>query len=376
MNVNALKAGSGRLASLDILRGMDLWLLVFVQPILVAIGNYVDHPWMNAVLYQFDHAPWEGLRMWDIVMPLFLFMTGASMPFSLAKYRDASSRWPVWRKILRRFVILYLCGMAVQGNLLGLDPRYIYLYSNTLQAIAVGYLIGAVFVLECRSRGWLWGAVVLIVIYSVPMVWTGDFTPEGNFAEMVDRAVLGRFRDGAYWDAAGLWHFSNDYHYTWIWSSLTFGVTVLLGAVAGEIMKAGKNRKTAAALRLLISGAVLVAAGCAIAPWIPVIKRLWTSSMTLVTGGICFLLMATSYYWIDCRGHMRGLGWLRIYGMNSIMAYMLGEVVNFRCVVASVSYGLERYMGDWYQVWLTTGNALLIFFILWVMWRHRVFVKI
>lgn len=71
--------------------------------------------------------------------------------------------------------------------------------------------------------------------------------------------------------------------------------------------------------------------------------------------------MALFYYWIDCKGHDWGLNWLKIYGMNSITAYLLGEVVNFRCVVASVSYGLERYLGDYYSVWLCFSNYLIVF---------------
>ena len=69
------------------------------------------------------------------------------------------------------------------------------------------------------------------------MTFLGDFTPAGNFAEQVDRWVLGRFRDGAFWNEDGTWSFSPYYNYTWIWSSLTFGVTVMLGAFAGKIMK-------------------------------------------------------------------------------------------------------------------------------------------
>ena len=71
-----------RLASLDILRGFDLFLLVFFQPVLWALAHQLNTPWLNSILSQFDHEVWEGFRFWDLVMPLFLFMTGASMPFS------------------------------------------------------------------------------------------------------------------------------------------------------------------------------------------------------------------------------------------------------------------------------------------------------
>lgn len=70
---------SGRLASLDILRGFDLFLLVFFQPVFVALGQRLNFPWLNDILYQFDYESWIGFRFWDLVMPLFLFMTGASL---------------------------------------------------------------------------------------------------------------------------------------------------------------------------------------------------------------------------------------------------------------------------------------------------------
>ena len=94
---------TSRLASLDILRGFDLFLLVFFQPVFAALVRQLNLPFLNDILYQFDHEVWEGFRFWDLVMPLFLFMTGASMPFSLSKYVGMSgSYWPVYRRILRR----------------------------------------------------------------------------------------------------------------------------------------------------------------------------------------------------------------------------------------------------------------------------------
>lgn len=367
---------SSRLASLDILRGFDLFLLVFFQPILVALGHKLNLPFLNDILYQFDHEVWDGFRFWDLVMPLFLFMTGAAMPFSLSKYMNGSDKRAVYKKIARRVVILFILGMVVQGNLLGLNPQYIYLYTNTLQAIATGYLIAAMILLHCSSRWQIIVTIILLLVYWLPMTFMGDFTPEGNFAEKVDRLVLGRFRDGVYWNQDGTWSFSPHYTYTWIWSSLTFGVTVMLGAFAGKIMKAGKENRRQVVQTLLLTGLVLVGVALLWSLQMPVNKRIWSATMTLLSGGYCFLLMAIFYYWIDYRGHTRGWNWLKIYGMNSITAYLLGEVVNFRCVVASVSYGLEQYINEYYPVWLTFANYLIVFFILRVMYKNNVFLKI
>lgn len=208
------------------------------------------------------------------------------------------------------------------------------------------------------------------------MTFLGDFTPEGNFAEKIDKLVLGRFRDGVYWNEDGTWNFSPHYNYTWIWSSLTFGATVMLGTFAGKIMKAGKDNRRKVVRTLLVIGIALVAFSLVWSLQMPIIKRLWTSSMTLFSGGLCFLLMGAFYYWIDYKGHSRGLNWLKIYGMNSITAYILGEVVNFRCIAASVSYGLEQYLGGYYPVWLSFTNYLIVFLILRIMYKQKIFLKI
>ena len=156
-----LSSPSPRLASLDILRGFDLFLLVFFQPVLWALAHQLNLPWLNSILFQFDHEVWEGFRFWDLVMPLFLFMTGASMPFSFSKFKDDPDKGPIYRKILKRFILLFIFGMIVQGNLLGLNPKYLYLYSNTLQAIATGYLIAAIIQLHCSFR---WQLIVTVLL--------------------------------------------------------------------------------------------------------------------------------------------------------------------------------------------------------------------
>lgn len=375
--MNKLSENNTRLASLDILRGFDLFLLVFFQPVLWVLARQLDVPFLNGILYQFDHEVWEGFRFWDLVMPLFLFMTGASMPFSLSKYKGVSgSYWPVYRRILKRVALLFIFGMIVQGNLLGLDSRHLVIYSNTLQSIAVGYFMAAVIQLHFSFKWQVGVTLLLLLLYWIPMTFLGDFTPEGNFAAQVDKCVLGRFRDGVYWNEDGSWSFSPHYTYTWIWSSLTFGVTVMLGAFAGKIMKEGKADRKRVVRILSVAGLVLVGLGLLWSLQMPVIKRLWTGSMTLLSGGYCFLLMALFYYWIDYKGHTRGLAWLKVYGMNSITAYLLGEVVNFRCVAASVSYGLEQYLGTWYPVWLTFANYLILFFLLRMMYKRGLFLKV
>lgn len=375
-SVNSKFLNQERLASLDMLRGLDLFMLVFFQPVFVAFAKHWSNvPFISYLLNQFSHASWEGFTAWDLVMPLFLFMVGAAMPFSFEKYRQSNNKLAIYKKIIRRFIILFILGIVVQGNLLSLDIREIRIYTNTLQAIAVGYVIAAMIILHLSKRWQIIVTLLLLVCYWGLLTFMGDFTPDGNFAEAVDRVILGRARDGVYYTEDGSWHFADSYHYTWVLTSLVFGVTTMLGVFAGQIMKYGKD-KLKNSKRLFIIGLALLLVGWLLSFQTPIIKKIWTVSMTLWSGGWCFLLMALFYYIADYKGRTKGLNWLKIYGMNSIIAYTLGMVINFRSLASSLLWGLEQYVGDYYGAVLTFANFLILFFILNTMYRLRVFVKI
>jgi predicted acyltransferase len=371
---------SKRLGSLDILRGFDLFLLVFFQPVFSAFARGADIAWVNAVNTQFEHVHWEGFALWDLIMPLFMFMAGASMPFAFGKYLKNGSRTLLYRRILKRVFLLFILGMIAQGNLLALDSDNIYFYSNTLQAIAIGYLISAIILIHFKLA---WQIVVtsgLLLIYWALLTFVsaggfggGDFSPDNNLAEYVDRLVLGRFRDGSQVTPAGI-DFGN-YRYTWIISSLNFGVTVMTGVFAGHILKSrlGEIKKIQ---WLLFGGIAMILAGQLWALQMPIIKKIWTSSMTLYSSGICFVLMALFYYLIDFRNYGKYMNWLKIYGMNSIMAYMLFMVFAFGFIAHSLLHGTEQIFGSFYPALISLGNVLIIFFILRVMHKRGYFLKV
>ena len=377
---SGLTAGQ-RLESLDVLRGFDLFCLVALEGILYPLGEAVNAGWFDSFMWCFSHVEWEGFSPWDLVMPLFMFMSGVTIPFALSRYRTMTDKSQVYRRIARRVLLLWLFGMMCQGNLLGLDPDRIYLYSNTLQAIAMGYLIAALLFLHTRPATQVGIAAALLIIYWGVMQFVtigsyggGNFTPDGNLAEWIDRTVLGRFRDGATVEN-GVVVFSESYRYTWILSSLNFGVTVLTGVFAGHILKSGIDKKRKWQWLLGI-GAAMVAIGWLWGLQHPVIKKIWTSSMVLVSSGYCFLLMGLFYYWIDYKGRRKHITWLKVYGMNSIVAYMLANVISFRCIGTSLFHGLEQYIGNYYPVLIAASNALIIYVILWLLYKRNIFLKV
>lgn len=367
-----------RLLSLDILRGFDLVMLIVFCPML--LGLHIDADWYRAICEQFTHARWEGFHVWDMVMPLFMFCSGATIPFALTKYRNKTApKSEFFKRLIKRVALLWLLGMVVQGNLLGFSPSNFKFFSNTLQAIAIGYMVSAVaFVYMSKRSGYVL-AVALLLIYWAVMTFVGgsDYGELTNIAHRIDVAVLGGFRDGAGFDAETrvAW-FSDGYLYTWILSSLTFVVTVMSGMFAGAMLKNPNRTGSQKAARMAIIGALCVVAGWLWSSQMPIIKPIWTSSMVLVSSGYSMLLLALFYFVIDIRGVSRGLSWLRIYGMNSIAAYVLGETPWIKALSASLSSGLEQYTATYYHLTVEVISIGVIFWILYIMYRNNKFLRV
>lgn len=371
-----------RLASLDALRGFDLFVLVAIGPLVMALTDAVQSEKLTPLRDAFTHVSWEGFAFWDLVMPLFVFMAGASIPFALSAYVGGAKRGVFWARLLKRVALLWLLGMVVQGNLLGLDPSRLYLYTNTLQAIASGYLIAALTFTTFRRKGQLLVCVALLLAYWGLMEWVrvdgfggGSYEQATNLAEWVDRTVLGRFRDAAQVGDDGRVVFAPWYHYTWILSTLNFGATALTGVFAGLIAR----NAWGGMLKVLAYagfGVAMLALGLVWGEAMPIIKTIWTSSMVLFSSGLCFLLMGLFFFVYDVCHLSLGLNFLKIYGMNSIVAYVISEVVNFRCMAHSVFWGLEQYLGVYYPCLLTFCQILIVFTILRLMYKNEVFVKV
>lgn len=371
-----------RLESLDILRGFDLFMLVGLEMAMHQLSHAVNTPAFDSFMWCFTHVDWEGLSTWDIVMPLFMFMSGITIPFALSRYKEAKDKTLVYRRIFKRVLLLWIFGMMCQGNLLGLDPNRIYLYSNTLQTIAMGYLISALLFLHTRIRTQIILFILILLVYWGAMEFItiqgyggGNYTPEANLAEWIEREVLGRFRDGAS-VVNGEVVFPDWYRYTWILSSPNFGATVMTGLFAGYILKNKVWSQQKKLNLLIVIGISMVAIGWIWGIWHPVIKKIWTSSMVLVSSGYCFLMMALFYYMIDCKGWRKYFGWLKVYGMNSILAYMLAMCVDFSCIGHSLFHGLEQYIGAYYPILITFSNVSLVYLILWCLYKRQIFLRV
>jgi len=370
MSTTPAPAAPSRVMAIDALRGFDMFWITGGREIVLGLAALFTGGVPLWVDYHLEHPAWTGFSAWDLIMPLFLFITGAAMPFSFSKRTEGAPDYPrIYLRLARRVALLWVFGMMVQGNLISsvisLDLSELRLYSNTLQAIASGYVIAAIALLHLPKRAHhvLFAALLLVYwallsLVPVPGQGAGLITPDGNLALYVDEQILGRFRDGT--------------HYTWILSSLGFGATVLLGVFSGDILRSthAPRRKL---LMLIGAGLACLALGAAWGQFHPIVKHIWTSSMVLWSGGWCILLLALFYAVIDLGGYKRWAFPFMVIGANALLAYMVGEAI-----VGLVTGGAEDLFGE--SVLIEATAAALAFALMWAglygLYRKRWFLRV
>ena len=316
-----------------------------------------------------NHVEWQGFHFIDLIMPLFLFIVGVAMPFSFNKrIKRGDSTAKLYRHIIVRFLILYILGMVAQGRLLDFDLSRLYLFSNTLQAIAVGYLIAAILILHFKTRGQLIVTGILLLLFWALMAWVpvpehgaGVMTPDANLAIWLDHKIFGQFQDGT--------------NYSWILSGLTFGATTMLGVFAGQLLRSNHSQRDRV-LILLAAGVGTLLLGWSWGKAFPIIKHLWTSSFVLYSGGMCYLLLALFYLVIDVLGYRKWAFVFTVIGMNAIAVYMVTRLLDFRILADILVAGLADWMGNWHEFMQGLVAFAIIWLILWWMYRKKSFIKI
>jgi predicted acyltransferase/uncharacterized membrane protein YjdF len=310
-----VSAQSGpRLLSLDVMRGFAMFWLIGGREFTLGMVTWLYPSAAEALEDQLTHPKWQGFVAWDLVMPVFLFLVGTSMPFSLAKRCELGLplRSTYWR-VARRVVALWVLGWVAQKF------RYraegMELYSNALQAIAVGYLVASLALLHLRKKGQLILFLTLVLAYGAMLMFVpfpghpaGTMERTANLPLYLEEVVLGDYR--------------HEHSFTWLLSSLGFAATVLLGAMSGHILRA-PFPPARRLLWLATIGAACMAAGWLWSYWIPLNRHLWTSSMVLWAGGVSFLMLAMFYAVIDVAGFSRWSFPLAVIGANALLAYIL-----------------------------------------------------
>lgn len=397
MEAPAAVARTERVSSIDAYRGLVMLLMMgevleFCRVRAAVPGSSV---W-RFLCQQQSHVEWVGCVLHDMIQPSFSFLVGVALPFSLA--RRATEGQPQWRRTLHAFwraLLLVLLGVFLRST--GSDHTH-WTFEDTLSQIGLGY--GFLYLLALRSRRVQWGALAAILVgywiaFAVyPLPGPGfDWASAGadpnwkhnlagfaahwnrntNLAWAFDRWFLNLFPpDG--------WFKYNGGGYATLSFIPTLG-TMVLGLLAGGVLRMewSAGRKI---LWLMVAGAVSLAAGWGLgaAGICPVVKRIWTPSWVLYSGGWCFLAMA-GFYLVMNVWNLRAWAFpLVVVGMNSIAAYLIAHLFVgflFEALPRHLGRGVFEVAGKPYEPLLLGGAVLLMewLMLLW-MYRRRVFLRI
>jgi predicted acyltransferase len=368
-----------RLKSLDALRGFDMLWIIGGQKVISHLAKASDIGFLNTIENQMHHVKWEGFHFYDLIMPLFLFMVGISIPFSLTKRLSmGDSQKKIYLHTLKRSLILFVLGMICQCHLLSFDIDQMHFIHDTLQAIAIGYMFSVLIFtrLNLKFQIALTGGLLLLywiilTFIPVPGQQPGVLLPQSNIAKYVEQMVFGRFDDG-------------PSSYTWLLGSLGFVATVMSGVLASTIIRGkirlpglkSSNEQIHKTVMLSGVGVTLVVLSLVFSIWFPVIKPIWNPTFVLLTSGISFLFIALFYFVIDVRGYHRWSFWLRVIGMNSIAVYMAVHMVNFEDVARHLVFGLEQFTNAYYPFIKSLTRLVIIYIIMYWMYKKDTFIKV
>jgi predicted acyltransferase len=393
----SVKPDTARVVSLDVLRGTVMVLMLNEATRLPLVAQSFPHSWFwSVVAFNTEHVPWQGCSLHDLIQPAFSFLVGAALPFSIASRRKKGQTFgrmlghTIWRAFLLIFLGIFLRSLH--------SGQTYWTFEDTLTQIGLGYVF--LFLLGfTRVRTQVVAFVLILVCFWAAFAMYP--APGPNF----DYARVGVPMNWEHNYTGFLSHFNKNSNLSWAfdvwflnlfprehpfifneggWSTLSFIptlATMVLGLLTGEWLKS--DRVKGEKLRgLVVAGAGLVLLGL-IFQWLgicPIVKRVWTSSYTLYSGGLVLLMLAGFYALVEWKGWR---GWafpLIVVGMNSIAIYVMSWTME-----PFVRGALERHLG-----WLISGMVsptfqpiaygigimLTFWLILFWMYRRKLFLRI
>ncbi|GGA91292.1 hypothetical protein GCM10011511_13270 [Puia dinghuensis] len=323
---------------------------------------------LHAIAIQFSHHPWHGLHAWDLVQPAFMFMAGAAMAFSLHRQQQQGISWnQSFRKALKRSGWLFFWGVldyAVRPGGLSFELWDVLTQLSFTSLVAFLIFRWSVPAQVATCAGLL---VLTEIGYRFTHIPGFDqpFTDQHNFGNYIDLLLMNKINKGG-WVAI---------------NCIPTSVHTIAGALAGKLLLGPSTHKVRTLLgwsaACLLLGYTMDATGLT-----PIIKRIATSSFTIVSLGWCLLILAACYWWIDVRNHRRRLLFFTIVGMNSLFIYLFFEIVGDRWFTAYIGAITNGLMG---MAHIPTAIAAIItsltvfgleWYLCYFLYRKKIFFKL
>jgi predicted acyltransferase len=433
-----------RLMSLDALRGFDMFWIIGANSLVYAFSKIADGMHDKATdsgsfLYRFvkfladqlEHASWEGFHFYDLIFPLFVFMVGASIVFSLTRLMEREGRAGAIKRVIRRGVLLFLVGIFYSGGFSSQWPDMRLM--GVLNRIALAYLFGGLLFCCFKPRALVTISAGLLIGYWALMT----FTPirdlqltRANIARVAeqsgDEKAAAYFRNSnspnpstvknsPAWSAAQSlfnattnrvtgkfdkgYNVSDHFDFQYLpgmkydtffdpegmLSTIPAIATCLLGIFAGLLLQNPALPEIRKVSLLLGSGAIAAVAGWLWNFQFPVVKKIWTSSYVLVAGGYSAILMGLFYLIVDV---WKKQTWCQPFvwiGMNSITIYLAANILgsggfrrlSTRLVGGDIKTFFDTRVTDGFGdlVVALVGLALAIWFVRFL-YKRKIFLRI
>ncbi|WP_375586470.1 acyltransferase family protein [Cyclobacterium xiamenense] len=370
--VSAAPNASKRLLSIDALRGFDMLLIAGGGTFLVLLKGKTGIGAIDWIANQLTHPAWDGFTFYDFIFPLFLFIAGVSLTFSLNKGKSLGLSKPtLYRKTFVRMIVLILLGMLYKNAPVPFfEPSQIRL-GSVLGRIGLATFVATWFYLNMDFYKRLASGMTILLLYyaalyliPVPGYGAGDLSFEGNLVGWFDRTFLpGRLHQVTY-DELGLL------------TQFPALCLTLFGTLAGEIIgKAWLDKRKGS--YLAIGGVAGIALGLLWGLHFPINKHLWSSSFILLTTGMAFLFLLAFYWVIDVWKIRKWAFFFQVIGLNSLTIYFAYSFIDFGFTSRKLFYGLYTPLPEeWHAVFQAFGAFLLVWIFLYILYRLKLFVKV
>ena len=367
----AIDKAKERFVSVDVLRGFDMFWITGGSGIFLAIfklfGGKVEQ-WLTP---QLEHAEWQGFYFYDLIFPLFVFIVGMSVLFSLQKILETKGKKAAYTRLTRRFTILFLLGIIYYGGIArGVENIRLL---GVLQRLALTYLFTSIVFIHFRLRGLIFTFFALLLSYwvllsfiPVPGLGHVSFAEGQNWAHWVDQHFLPLKKWDGNWDPEGLL------------STIPAIGSCLLGLFASLLLREKSIADMNKVYWLVGGGVALVVIGYVWGLQFPVIKKIWTSSYVLVAGGYSLMLLGVFYLVLDVWKIRK---WATIFvwiGMNPITIYMARNIVNFNDLARRFVGGeLQTLFGNKISYLLLMAVSLVLTLALArFLFKRKIFIRI
>jgi predicted acyltransferase len=416
-----------RLLSLDALRGFDMFWIIGAASLASALKRMSPTPVTSFLAYELGHAQWQGFHFYDLIFPLFIFIAGVSLVFSLGHALEEKSRPEVLKRLCRRSLLLYAAGVFYYGGLDNMWPGIRLV--GVLQRIAIAYFFAGLLFCFFKPRTLAGICIALLIGYwaistFVPIrdiqmtkrnltalaMKTGDTNTAALFAQDGNPSTV---KYSPVWAAAEKMYFAttnrvsgkfdpglnvsdhcdfrylpgrkyiNFYDPEGLLSTIPSVATALLGVFAGLLLKNPLIRDQKKIVYLISFGLAGVALGWLWNVQFPVIKKIWTSSFVLVAGGYSALLLAAFYWIVDVLGFQRWCQPFVWIGMNSIAIYLAENItggfnqISVRFVGGDVKAWFDLHVAQGFgDLIVTAAGLLLAVLFLRFLYRRKIFIKL